>query len=144
MPQHIRDTRVLWEKIVAQGELVVASVRKLWRAERRIDRVLFSWPREPIEDDKGRWISALVTYQPPESQPNRTAARDMVKRTRACAVLLVEQREKDVRILLESPHGSRCWTLPIRWQGDVRVLTKAAVVADTESLGALWNPKHLN
>lgn len=117
---------------------MIGIVRDMWKKERAIPRMMFSWPSEHLETKDGRVVTHLVSFGVPEKMSTRDAAVVMTRETKAYALLLVEQEKKDVVILLESFHGTRCWRLPIERHGDVMVLEKERATTDTESLGILW------
>ena len=67
--------------------------------------------------------------------------RKIIELTDSCGLLLVEQQDKRVRFLLETPEGTRCWDLPIEDRGDALRLGKVVVSDNKESIGMLWRPQ---
>lgn len=130
--------KFIWDDLIADGKKMVSMVRDLWRKDKRVPRMLFSWPSEHLKTADGKTITHIVSFAIPADLATFEAAVQLTKETKAYAILLVEQEEQDVRVLLESFHGTRCWRLPIRRHGDVNVLEKEHATQDTESLGILW------
>ncbi len=130
--------KFIWDDLIADGKKVIGMVRDLWRKNRKVPRMLFSWPSEHLPTADGKVVTHIVSFAIPDELATFEAAVAMTKETKAYALLLVEQEKTDVRILLESFHGTRCWRLPIRRHGDVNVLEKEHASQDTESLGILW------
>ena len=65
--------------------------------------------------------------------------REVIQLTRSCGVLLVEQREKSIRALLETDEGTSCWDIPIETHGDIQALGSPVLRENEESLGLLWS-----
>ncbi len=130
--------KFIWDDLVKDGKKMVDMVRDMWRRDKRVPRMLFSWPSEHLTAVDGKTVTHIVSFAVPADVTTFEAAVQLTKQTKAYALLLVEQEEKDVRILLESFHGTRCWRLPIRRHGDVNVLEKENASEDTENLGILW------
>lgn len=130
--------KFIWDDLIADGKKMIGMVREMWRKDRKIPRMMFSWPSEHLESVEGKTVTHIVSFAVPKELNTFEAAVGMTKATKAYALLLVEQEESDVRILLESFHGTRCWRLPIRRHGDIDVLEKENASEDTETLGILW------
>ena len=77
-----------------------------------------------LPEDKGEWAYIF---------------RELVHLTSPSGMLLVEQREDVVRTLLDTPHGTRCWDLPIQDHGDLVILGTVKVTSNRERLGVLWS-----
>lgn len=120
----------------------VAALYDEWREKRRITPFFLSWPAVTIYDEQGEPIEGVCRMDLSSVQRDRWTKTivQAVQRTQAYAILLCEQRDSDVQIILESHHGSRCWTLPIERHGDIKVLGPASTRDDTECLGILWRP----
>ncbi len=135
----------IWLGIVRASEGILENVRDMWKKRHEVPRVIFSWPSEDLEttDKSGKVITHMVTFHIPEGMNTRDAAVVVTQHTKPYAMLVLEREGKDVRLLLESFHGTRCWRLPIRRHGDVDVLEKEKATTDTERLGILWRPSQL-
>jgi hypothetical protein len=77
---------------------------------------------------------------PPEKAAWPNELKRIVKVYGAYALLLVEQHVQEVVVILESPHGTVSWHVPIRNQGNVRVLDDAEEKTDVDYIGLLWSP----
>ena len=100
--------------------------------------VIYSWPSEHLPSSDGGQVTHLVTFLVPNGMSSQEAAIVCTKNTKPYALLAVEQDSKNVTLLLESFHGTRCWKLPIARHGDIEVLEKEIASEDTESFGILW------
>lgn len=119
----------------------IETLYTIWKKDKRVDPLLLTWPSIPIEDDEGRPIKDVCACElPKDALARRDMIRKMVDRTKAYALFLVEERVEMVKAILESAHGTRSWTLPVRRSADVRVLGKPAVKDNVDFVGLLWSP----
>lgn len=103
--------------------------------------MVLSWPATTIKDDNGKPISEIVSLEVPTEVPLIKALRDMVVRTKSYALLVCTSSNEELRVVIESHHGVRCWTTPIRRHGDVKVLGETKVVDDRGGYDLLWKKK---
>jgi hypothetical protein len=122
-------------------EASMKSIHETWRRNKLIDPFLVAWPCDPIPDKKGILISApcILPLTADRSKWGKLRIA-VVDRTNAYALLQVEQREVDVRAILETTEGTRCWVHPIARSGDIVRLGSARVSDNTELLNLLWFP----
>jgi hypothetical protein len=130
----------IWDDLISRGSVAVDQVRKLWRKERYVPRMAFSWPSEHLPTKDGKIITHIVSFAIPRGMSTFDGVLLLAKRTKAYAVLLIEKQNDTLDVLLESPHGTRSWALPIRRHGDVDVLEKEKASKDARYLGILWRP----
>jgi hypothetical protein len=132
--------KFIWDDIIERGSRAVQMVKDLWRKKQSVPRFIFVWPSEKLAttDGSGTHITHYVTFPIPEEMNVHAAAVLCAKNLKPYAMLAVEREGTDVKILLESFHGTRCWRLPIRRHGDVEVLEKESVSSNVERLGILW------
>jgi hypothetical protein len=139
----ILSERFIHTDLARLAEAGVKSLYETWKNERKIYPFLVTWPGETIKTDEGVRIEGPCHLPLPEDKKVWNGVMlEAIKRTKAYAVLLVEQRDQDVRVILESPHGAKCWTLPIVRSGDVFILGNQTSTVDKEHLGLLWSPKN--
>jgi hypothetical protein len=138
---YITSERFIWDELLEKAEVAVRRVRENWKKSRKVSRILLSFPAEHVKADDGTTIRDIVSFAIPDRMTSFAAAVAFAKRTTAYALLLIERQGDTVKILLESHHGTRCWTFPVRWHGDIEALEKAEVTTDTESIGVLWRPR---
>lgn len=139
---YIASERFIHDDLLHKAQSAVNQLYVIWKKEGRIEPSLLTWPAETISSDKGEPIDSVCCLQLPEPPEERTPAiRLMVERTKAYGILLVEQVGDRVRALLETPLGTRCWTIPILQSGDVKTLGKPAITNNRESVGLLWSYK---
>ena len=87
----------------------------------------------------GQFSGVVYKELPPVKEERRKAIYEAVSACDACAILVVEQLEHDVRAIFESTHGTRTWRLPIKEHGDVQILGRATAHDNADSIGALWH-----
>lgn len=134
--------RFIHDDLVNKAQHTVDFLFTLWRKEGKIAPVLLTWPAEPIKDDSGNSIDDLCGMELPTGDgAKRDAILHMVERTKAYALLLVEPFVEQLKVILETPHGTKAWSIPIHWSGDVKVLGTPKVTIDQEFVGLLWRPQ---
>jgi hypothetical protein len=139
---YIASELFIHDDLLFKAEAAVNKLYEIWKNEGRIEPSLLTWPAEPVPSERGEPITNVCCLQLPERFEERaTAIRLMVERTKAYGLFLVEQQEDNVRALLETPHGTRCWNIPIHRSGDVNVLGHPVVTNNRENVGLLWAPR---
>jgi len=126
-----------WESIIDSAEFAVGRIKEEWRKKQKFPRMIISWPIESVETDDGAMVD-LVTMHVPDNIPTYKAAVDITDRTKPYALLVIDRTEKELKVILESFHGTRCWTFSIERHGDMLVLDKETATANRECLGLLW------
>jgi len=141
--EYYTSERFIHDDLTRQAEAGLQGLYDYWKKERRIDPFVVTWPSEAVTDDKGISVTDACSLELPKDDRNRwnKLMLEAIQRTKAYGILFVEQRDKDVRAIFETKHGSRCWTIPIIRNGDVFTLKKAEVTDNRENLGLLWRHK---
>lgn len=137
--EYYRSERFIWDNLKAKANKGISSLYEVWRTRRKITPFLISWPAEPILDDNGLILEGecLLELSDNRSTWSKTI-RAFSKKTKAYALLLMEQLEKELRVTLESHHGTRSWTIPILLSGDVKVLGDPQIQDNVHRIGILW------
>lgn len=139
--EYIASEQFIHDDLVKTAEAVVKTVYAIWKKERKIAPVLMTWPAETIRTSRGEPHEGVCILDLPEGNAARSVAiREMVGKTKAFALLLIEQRREDVRVILESRLGARCWDIPISDHGDVKILEQPVVQEGRAHVGLLWSP----
>ena len=138
--EHLKSEDFIWRDLIRYAQHAVTVVRAAWKKERDYPRVLIAWPSEHLHFESGRIIKNTISFAIPDEMSTKQAAAEMAQKTGAYALLLVEKRGQDLKIILESPHGARCWSLPVERHGDVLVLGKELASEDLDCIGVLWRP----
>jgi hypothetical protein len=112
-----------------------------WRKRRKIEPYAATWPREHVKDDAGHELTQAILC--PLSANMGQAQRlkllqQLVDRTKAYGLVVVEQRESSIHILFETHHGSRSWCIPLAWHGDVQIPGQVEKKDNDECIGLLW------
>jgi hypothetical protein len=138
--QYIRSEHFIHDELARRAELLVKDALAVWRKRRKIDTYAATWSGEPVKDDGGKEID--VTLCPLSAGLARAellrVLQQLVERTKAYGLVVVEQRENSIRVLFETRHGSRSWYIPLAWHGDVQVPGQAEVKNNDECVGLLW------
>lgn len=139
---YIVSERFIHDDLIRKSQQAVNKLYEIWKAEGHIEASLLTWPSEPIIDDEGKKVEGVCALELPEDREERhTAIRSMVKRTKAYGLLLIETVGAEVRAILETPHGTKCWIMPIQKSGDVKILGEPTITTNRENVGLLWAPQ---
>jgi hypothetical protein len=130
--------KFIWLDIIRSAERILPNIKSIWKKERKVPHVVYSWPSEHLTADDGSVVTHLITFMVPKGMSSHEAVVVCTKHTKPYALLVVEQDVKHVTLTLESFHGTKCWKLPIVRHGDIEVLEKEIASEDTESFGILW------
>jgi hypothetical protein len=140
--EYYRSERFIWDNLKIQSATGVASLYKTWKTRGKIEPFVLSWPSEAILDDNGVLFEGACLLDLPDNPSSWSESiRAFVRKTKAYALLLTTQKEKEVQVILESHHGTRSWTIPILVSGDVRILGTAVTKDDTHKIGVLWRTR---
>lgn len=138
--EYIRSERFIHDELVSRCQNVVKQVQGLWRGFKEIHPTLLLWPTTGVRTTTNEKFSGVVfTELPDDPAARRAVIVDAAKRCDAYGLLLTEQLEHDVRLILETIHGTRTWRFPIKNHGDVQVLGAPVVSDNAESIGIRWN-----
>jgi len=129
------------DELKRRAEAGLINVMDEWRVKGRIDPFMLSWPFGKLLDDQGLPVDDLVAM-PLSADKSQwsTEMKRLVKRTQPYALLLCEQREREVVVIFESQHGTSSWHFPILKTGN-SFLGNRTEKKDTESIGILWRPE---
>lgn len=137
--EYITSERFIHDVLRERAGWVVRKLYRLWSRNGRIGPVALSWPAEKLKLSNGQEYDKVVTCPLPTEEKDRPARlRLLIERTNPYALLLVEQRKDSVKALFESRHGARCWTLPLKDHGGVKILGDMSHEDDGECIGLLW------
>lgn len=138
--QYIVSEQFIHDDLLDRAAAVVRKLPDMWNRDKKISPVLLCWPETPVKGSDGSSIDDVcvldLTDASEEERPD--LIRQMVRRSKAYGLFLVEQKKDTVRAAFETRLGSRTWTLPIRRHGEVVVLEAARVVTDGNAVGVLW------
>lgn len=139
---YYESERFIHDDLVQKAQATVDTIYELWKNKnKKLDSLLLTWPAEPIEDSAGITFEGVCGMELPEAPAAKSKAiRDLVRRTKAYAFFVADyiKDQNRLKCILETPHGTRVWTIPIYRSGDVDVLGEAKVADDTECLGLIW------
>jgi hypothetical protein len=141
--KYYTSERFIADHLMKLAESLVDQVRKDWRKNRHLESFVFVWPSETITGDDGSKIDRWVLQHLPDSLSVAERAetlKRLVVRTKAYGIAVTERRPTDLRVLFETHHGARAWTVPLERHGDLLVPGKTQVSDNKECLGLLWSP----
>lgn len=140
---YYKSERFIWDGLIEDAKKGLSSLYEYWKKGKKIEEFLVCWPSEHLKTKDGTVVSGPVTFvfDTKESAQRQRDILKTVELSRAYALLLVEQYPERIRVLLESKHGTKCWTIPIQQSGDVKTLGPCRDTTDTECVGLLWRPK---
>jgi len=131
----------MYRELCKQAEDGQQSIPELWSNNRRIRPHLLLWPSEAVKF-RGQLTEDVLPFDMPGDRSEwPELLLDRVLDSKACALLLVEQREQAVVAIFESPRGTTSWHYPIKDHGDLKILGPPVKKTDVESVGLLWRPK---
>ena len=131
--------RFIHDELARRAESGFSGLYTAWKTHRKIEPFIIAWPSDSVTAENGKEITGpCVMILPPDKGRWQEFMLKAIELVTAYGLLLVEQREKDVRAIFESQHGTRCWTMPIVRSGDVDILKAPEVSDNTEHLGLLW------
>jgi hypothetical protein len=140
---YFSSERFIHDDLLLVAERIVEKLRGIVRANGSSAAYALTWPAEVVRGDDGASIDqlcvALLEEIPQEKR--REAIIGMVQKTKAYALLFVEQREQALVVQFESPHGARSWRLPIERRGDTWALGPAEIRTDADCVGVIWMSK---
>lgn len=114
------------------------ALHKVWKSVGRINPFVLIWPRRKVEW-KGMTTNQSIGFDLPEDKNKwATFLAEAALRNAAFALLLVEQRDREVVAIMESRAGAVSWHLPIEDHGDVLILGTPVEQSGTDQIGLLY------
>lgn len=140
--EYYTSERFIWDRLKNDAQRGLSGIYSTWKTAGKIEPFLISWPAEKILDDNGVPTDdpCLRSLPSDESLWPKTIV-SFAQRTKSYALLMAEQlaEKREVRVTLESHHGTRSWTIPILVSGDIRTLGDAVIQDNVHKIGILWN-----
>jgi hypothetical protein len=132
--------RFIHEDLVAKAEAIVLTVKDTWRKHRKIDPYVITWPSEELKADDGSTITHAVFCALPEKSDaaRMQAVQQLVERTKAYGLLVVEQKDHAILVMFETRFGARSWYTPLAWHGDIQVPGQTEAKNNADAVGLLW------
>jgi hypothetical protein len=139
---YITSERFIHDDLVLEAEMGLGSLYETWAKQSHVSPFLLVWPSHPVMFH-GHKTESVLPFDLPEDRSKWDAElRRIATETCAYGVLLVEQRDKTILVIFESPHGTKSWRIPVCDHGNVNVLGDPVELVDTDSIGLLWAPQH--
>lgn len=140
--EYYTSERFIWDHLKMKAANGLPGIYATWKSQGRIEPFIVAWPSEPILDDSGIPIQDTCVMDLPEDMSMKPSTIvEFARKTKAYALLLTEQVGEEVRVILESHHGTQSWIIPILTSADVRVLGNPRAQSDTHRIGVLWAPR---
>ena len=132
--------RFIHQGLLVEAEAMVKHLYAVWKKDKKVPRLAFSWPAEEIKADDGSLIDRMVSLEVPEEPVVRVQAlRTLAIRTKAYGLFVIEPEAEQIRVVFETPHGTRSWTISIQVRGDRKALGRPVVRDNTDTIGLLWS-----
>lgn len=137
--EYLRSERFIHTELIARCLNTVTQIGALWKEFKKIYPTLLIWPTDSVKTTtKERFSGVVFTELPDDPELRRIRIVEAAKQCNAYGLLLTEQLEQDVRLILETRHGTRTWRYPIKHHGDIQVLGAPIVRDNAESIGIKW------
>lgn len=138
--KYIASEKFIHDGLVKDAQVVVERIYKIWKERRTVRPSLLLWPAQAVQADDGSLISHIVAADLPDDvSAHKDFMRAAADRVNAYAVLVVRKEGTAVKAILETPHGTRSWTIPIVRSADVFVLGRPTIKNDKDVLGIVWS-----
>jgi hypothetical protein len=138
--EYIASERFIHDALIGQVEELLKDAWSFWKTSPRLPALVVAWPRQTIQDDHGAPINDKVVLQLPEGLTSN-AIQKLVERTKAYAILTVEDTDGGMIALFESQHGTRRWEKKAIRVGDSKRLGPLFINNDVPAHGLLWKPR---
>lgn len=136
---YITSENSIHEGLLEESKAMVEHIYTVWSTQKKMPALAFTWPATTVFSDDGIPIDRIVSLTlPDESEERSKALRYMVERTKAYGLFVIDPKDDEIKAVLETPHGSRSWTIKVRRSGDVKILSRPTVQDNVESIGLLW------
>ena len=135
--QYITSERFIHDDLLRRCEQLVQVSHGVWR--KKLDpSIVVIWPSAPVKAEDGSMIEdeILAEYQKDDMMRR---LRQLVDKTKAYGMLVIELKPDALCAIFESPHGARSWRAPIERHGDRAALGKVDVKTDADHIGLLWS-----
>ncbi len=142
--EYYKSERFIHDDLASKVAQMVEVVRSEWREKRALESYAIAWPSETVRGDDGKSISGSVLLRIQDnSTPQQVsqALKNMVERTKAYGLVLIEKKGNELRVLFETHHGARAWVTPLERHGDLLVPGTTVVRDNAECLGLLWQAR---
>ena len=140
--KYLASGQFIHDDIMLRCSGVVQEFYNLWREDRKIDPGVLAWPSTDVPADDGQMINSVVRMQlPPEREKHKDLLRKLAARISPYGIFVFWQEPKRVVAILETPKGTRTWTIPIERSADILVLGKTQTKDNEDSLGLVGKHK---
>lgn len=139
--QSLKSERFIHDGLVRKTKLGISGLYDSWKQSKKVAPFFLAWPATAVQAQNGDYLTGVCRLELEDFPREEWRQRflEAIQLTNAYAILLCEQHEKDIKLTLESPHGTHSWTIPVRLSGDVYTLGQAKEATDQDSLGLLWH-----
>jgi len=141
--EDIVSERFIHTCLLEEAEAMVGYLPEAWRESKgHLPHIGVTWPATDIKGTDGHNKKRIISFFSDDDAGKRVnELLRFVGKTNAYALLVIDQHPKHIKVIFESMHGTRSWTLRIEQHGDSKVLSKPTVSDNKESVGLLWKDK---
>jgi hypothetical protein len=138
-PSMTPGERYLHDLVLIEANKLLEAFVSAWYEKNGVSSVAVSWPSKRISADDGSTINHTVVMEMPNDRKLwADALLKLTTKTLAYALLRIDNNEEAVKAIVETPHGSRSWTLRKKYRGDRYILDRPTSSDDVEEIGLLW------
>jgi len=137
---YIKSERFIHDDLIKSCQAVVDRAKTLWKDGEKMTSYAIAWPARTIKTDDGKSLEGAIIMTMPPKKDWKPALSQLVERTAAYGLLLLEVEEDKIVARFETVHGARSWTVPIERHGDRLALGDQRVNDNKDHIGLLWTP----
>jgi len=76
----------------------------------------------PAQDGTKVKAPVALIFDNEKQADRQQALLETIRLTKAYAILVVEQKANEIKLILSPRHGAKSWSIPIQQSGDTKVL----------------------
>lgn len=123
-----------------EAKILVKQIYETWKVRRTVHPGVLLWPSKTLTIEEAR--INLASHDLPEDATNhRKLLTEAVDFVHAYAFFYFRREGSEIKAILESPHGTASWVIPIVRSADVEILKAASMKTDKDFMAILWTPK---
>jgi hypothetical protein len=139
------DGRDVHDAVAKKAALGLNAIYKIWRERKKLTPFIVAWPLRDLDFKSCMPTDSEVTLDLPLDKKDWPACiAQLMKDDVPFALLLAQQKEKEIVLVLESEYGSTSWHIPISKHGPDLSLGQPSMKIDTDSVGLLWKAGQKN
>lgn len=137
---YFTSERFIHDDLVQRCSWIVEDLPAFYVMESgKVDSYIVSWPAVAFRNDEGKRTDNPVYLTLPTDRTKwAELTRDLVSRTKAFALFMVDVTRTEVACVFESHLGTRAWTFQVQRRGDIKTLSGPISEVNKKKVGLLW------